>query len=233
MLVSRIPSRFQETEEAAGEVRIVEDGVEAARRSVAGIFVAGRVEERDPVAQPVLIERQLHRRHLRVDIRAASRDLVEIVVAQHLIERVRDVQLAEVAVAGQPVIISANRMRRHQSDGRRPHQEIIGVVLERRIVFVVMEAGLNRVAGLDEILPVNIGDHHLLVAVGQGVQAAVGVLFQHREIRQVELIAVGIQVAEQPHARLLVGENEAAEIAGEGLHAHAQRRRSRTDCSGP
>ncbi len=129
----------------------------------------------------------------------------------------REVQLAEVAVAGQPIIISANRMRHHIADRRRTHQKIIGVVLKRRIVFVVMEAGLNGIARLDEILPVKIGDHHLLVAVAKGVQAAVGVLFQHREIGQVELIAVGIQVPVEPHARLLVGENEPAEIAGEAI----------------
>src|SRR5579871_5789217 len=66
-----------------------------------------------------------------------------------------------------------------------------------------------------------IRDHDLLLAVVEAVEAAVGVFFEHRKISQVVLVAVGAQVAEDAQARLLVGKNESAEIAGEGLNTGA------------
>ena len=89
-------------------------------------------------------QRQLRRRHLRVDIGAPARDRILRIVAQHLVERVRQIQPPDVPVAGQPVIIRPNLVRLRQADRRRPHQEIVGVVLQRRIVLVVMKAHLDR-----------------------------------------------------------------------------------------
>ena len=55
------------------------------------------------------------------------------------------------------------------------------------------------------------------------VEAAVGVLLQHVEVRQVVLEDVVVKVAEEARAGLFVAEDEAAEIAGEALDAHAER----------
>src|SRR5215467_3778712 len=102
---------------------------------------------------------------------------------------------------------------------------MIGVVLERRVVFVVMKTGLNRIAAGKKILAIDVGDHHLLAAELHAIEPAVGVLFEHREISRVVLIAVRIEVAEDAQAGFLVKEDEASEIAVEGLDARASRNR--------
>src|SRR6266849_5170208 len=86
-----------------------------------------------------------------------------------------------------------------------------------------MKTHLDGIAGLDEILTIQVRDHHLPVSILQAVQAAVAIFFEHREIGGIVLIAVGSEVAEQPHARLLVGEDESSKIAGERLNASADR----------
>ena len=93
------------------------------------------------------------------------------------------------------------------------------------VVLVVVKAHLDVVAGLEEILPVQVADQHLLVAVRHAVQPAVGVLFEHGEVRRVELIAIGIERAEQAQPRLLIEKDEPAEIAIEGLDAGARRKK--------
>src|SRR5262245_6730220 len=55
------------------------------------------------------------------------------------------------------------------------------------------------------------------------VQLAIGVFLQHVEIDRVVLIPVRREIAEHSRAEVRVAENEAAEIAGEFLDAHAHR----------
>src|SRR5438105_3287335 len=66
-----------------------------------------------------------------------------------------------------------------------------------------MKTHLNRVAGFQKILTIQVGDHYLLVAVYQAIQAAIDILFKHREIGRIVLVAIGAQVAEDPDARVL------------------------------
>src|ERR1041384_8167761 len=86
-----------------------------------------------------------------------------------------------------------------------------------------MDAGLGGEAGPDEVLAVEVADQHVLVPRREGVQPAVGVLLQHAEEGQVELVAVGLQVAEDAHAAVDVVEDEAAEVADERLGAKGHR----------
>ena len=143
-------------------------------------------------------------------------------MAEHLIEGVRDVDGAQMSVAIEAVIVGSNGVRLHQADGGRAREKIVVVELERGIVFVVVEIDFHGVAGCEEILAVHIRDHHLLMPVAEGIQPAVGILFKHREISQVVLIAVRVERAEEPQAGLLVGKNETAEIAVEGLDSGAR-----------
>src|SRR4029077_2231288 len=55
------------------------------------------------------------------------------------------------------------------------------------------------------------------------IQAAVGVLLQHVEVRQVVLEPVAAERAEQARARLLIREDEAPEVARESLNSHPDR----------
>ena len=203
---ARQPDSFAvpQAEDAAGEIRMVEDRVEPARGAIARILIARSIEEREPVADPIFIERQFHRRHLRVDVHPLAGKWIQFVVAKHLVERMRDVELAQVAVAGQPVIIRADRVLFDRTDRRRPHQKIILVEPERRVVLVVVKTELDVVPALDKILPVKIRDPHLLVAILQPVQPAVGIFLQHGEVSQIVLIAVRMEVTEDTQSRFLV-----------------------------
>ena len=86
-----------------------------------------------------------------------------------------------------------------------------------RIVAVVVNAALRGIAGEDKVLHVVVADQHLLVAIGERVQPGIGVLLLLIEVGDVELLLVGVAVAEQPHAAVDVAEDEAAEVAGERL----------------
>lgn len=79
-------------EGAAGEVGIVDDGVEAGGGAVLGVAVAGSVEEGGLVTNPVLVVGEFERGHLGVDLDGASGEAVEVVVSENLIAGVVEVE---------------------------------------------------------------------------------------------------------------------------------------------
>ena len=199
------------------------DGVKASGHVIARVGVAGGEESRSTEAQPVFIQREFHRRQLRIEHHAASGNGIEIVVSQHLIKRVADVDAAKVPVAGDADVVRVNIVRRHRADGSGPHQETVLVVVERSVVFVVVVADFGGVSLGEKILNVKVGDHSLLVAVQEAVQSTVGVFFQEPEISRVVLQAIVIQIAKDAKAGLLLGEDEPAKVTGELLNAGAHR----------
>ena len=107
--------------------------------------------------------------------------------------------------------------------GRGTNQEAVFVDQEAGLIVIVERAEIQRVALGEEIAPVEIGCVDLLAARLPVVEAAVGVLLQQVEVRQIVLEDVVVKVAEEARAGLFVAEDEAAEIAGEALDAHAER----------
>ena len=83
----------------ADEERPVDDGVEAARLPVGRIGIAARVKEGELMAQPILIDRELKRRHLCEDVHAPPGNPVVAVLAQHEVKRVGKIENANVPVA--------------------------------------------------------------------------------------------------------------------------------------
>ncbi len=220
-----------EAEAAAGEGRVVEDAVEAVGGAVGRVAVAGGIEIGDPGTPPVAVERHLERRHAGEDVdlvvgtegRVGPGDRVEAVGAGGEVEGVVDVDPAEVAEAGPAEIERAHRVRRERAHRVGAHQEAVGVEVEAGLVAQVVERRLRGVARHQEVLAVDVGHRHLLVAGVEGVEAAVGVLLQPLEERQVELVAVRLVGAEEARAEVGVGEEETAEVAVERLDAGAHR----------
>ena len=99
------PLAVPQAERAAGERRDVEDRVEAAALVVRRIAVARGDEGRALDPQPVLVDRQLQRAHLRIDVDRLRGDRVVALVAERLVEGVADVPAAEVAVAGPAEVV--------------------------------------------------------------------------------------------------------------------------------
>ena len=66
-------------ERTANEKRSIENRVEPVALAVLRIIIAARIENGELEAQPILIDRELERGHLRVDLYAAAGDAVEIV----------------------------------------------------------------------------------------------------------------------------------------------------------
>ena len=58
--------------------------------------------------------------------------------------------------------------------------------------------------------------------VGEGVQPAIGIFFQHEKVGGVELVPVVVEVSEEARTRFLIEEDKAAKIAIEGLNAGAK-----------
>ena len=104
-----------EAEVAAGEVRVVDDGVEAvggavgaSERSGAVAGIAGGVEETSAVSDPVFIDRDFDGSHAGVDVNPASGDGIEVVVAERLVKSVAEIDAADVSVAGPSQVVGAD-----------------------------------------------------------------------------------------------------------------------------
>src|SRR5262249_13495541 len=211
-------------EAAAGEIRVVEDHVEAPRRVVVGLSIAGGPEERDPWPEPVEVDGELERGHVRADVVLPVVDWVAPLVADDVIVGMRDVEATQVAIA-----VPAQPERVHFfsgqcADGRWSHQKPVFVeVLAPRVVQVVAVEHQG-VAGPDEVLPEVVDDAEVLAScVEDAIQAAIGVLLERAKVHEVELIPVGAEVAEDAGAEVVVAEDEATEVAGKRLDAEARR----------
>src|SRR5713226_3606709 len=106
----------------------------------------------------------------------------------------------------------ANFVWLKNSYGRGTNEKSVGIVMDARIVFVVVDAELGRVAGLDEILHVKVRDDHLLAALVKRVQPAIRIFFKHIEIGGIVFPAVRVEISKQAHARLFIDEKESAKI---------------------
>ena len=223
-----------ETEGAAGEVGVIDDGVETVGGAVgaggsgAVAGIAGGIEERSPVADPVFVGGNFERGHSGVDVDPASGDGIEIIVAQGLIESVAEIDAANVAVAGPAQVVGADGMRIHVAVYHRAgrggtDQESVVVVVDAGVVAVVVKAEFGGVALGEKILDVDVGDVDLLSAILKCVQAAVRILLEEVEPGEIVGQAVGTQIAENPHSGLLFGEQEPAKVAGELLDAGTNR----------
>src|SRR3954469_16122124 len=100
---------------------------------------------------------------------------------------------------------------------------MVVVEMDRWVVFVEVIAELRRIPLLEEILDIDVPDHHMLVAALKRVQAAIGVFLQHVEVSAVVFDPVGAKVAEKSDAGLFIGKDKAAEIGIELLDAGAYR----------
>src|SRR5258708_17854054 len=115
-------------------------------------------------------------------------------------------------VAGPAQIGGANFVRLKNSYRRGTNEKSVVIVMDARIVFVVVDAELGRVAGLDEILHVKVRDDHLLAAMLKGLQPAVRIFFEHKEIGGVVFPAVRVEISKQAHAGLFIDEKKPAKI---------------------
>ena len=82
-----------------------------------------------------------------------------------------------------------------------------------------MKAELGSVAAPQEVLAIQVGDDHALVAAIEPVQLGVGILLEQVEHDEVVLPAVVVEVPEQARAEINVVEDEPAKVAVERLCA--------------
>src|SRR5215207_2948217 len=82
------------------------------------------------------------------------------------------------------------------ADDRRADLKAVAVVLDAGAVVVEVEAELAGVALHQKVLPVEVGDVDVLAAAVEAVEAAVGVLFELREVGEVVVVAVVVEAAE-------------------------------------
>src|SRR5215470_428300 len=134
------------------------------------------------------------------------------------------------SVAVDAEITRLNAVRNWSAERRGAHLQIVFILKSARLVVVVERAELERVTFDERVLAVEVGDVDPLIAPSDIleidlVQLAISVFLQHVEIDGVVLIPVRLEIAEQSRAEIRVAENEAAEIAGEFLDAHAHRGR--------
>src|SRR6185295_16161253 len=101
---------YPERKLPTGEIRIVEDRVEACRSIVGRIAVALRPEKRALEPKIVTIDGSFDGRHIRAHLNSPSCDLVSLVVSKREVVRVREVQTAEMAITADAEITNLDRM---------------------------------------------------------------------------------------------------------------------------
>src|SRR5262249_15645858 len=77
-------------------------------------------KERSAYSEPVSILRKLDRRHLSIDVNRPASDRVVAIVAERLVERVSNVQPADVPVSIQAQVCGLDAVRSSIADERRP-----------------------------------------------------------------------------------------------------------------
>ena len=110
------------------------------------------------------------------------------------------------SVAADAKVTNLDRMRPHVANQSRTHQKSIAIKFDAAPIVVVMKTSLNRVALANEVLAKDVGDVNVLMARVEAIEAAVGVLLQHREVGGVELNAIVVGGAETSAAPRLLSE---------------------------
>src|SRR5271163_2506170 len=216
-----------QAENPPGKFRKIFDGVKSARLPVPWISIPGSIESGTLESNPILVNRKLERGHLRVDRNRAPGQRIETVGAESLVKRVCQIHAADVPIARPAEVGGVNAVcfdlvvEDDHANGRRAHQETVVVVMNSALIVVITHAELRGIALKEKILPVCIGDNHLLISSRPGIEPAVGVLLEQIEVSQVVLPAIRIQIAEKSHAGLFVHEQKAPEIGVEFLNARA------------
>src|SRR6267154_5797713 len=115
-----------EAEVGSCKVSVVYNRVEPARgavrarsaRAIAGI--SRRIKKRSAIARPIFVYGKFQSRHLRVDAHTPSRDGVEVIVPERLIEGIADVDASDVPVTCPSQIVGTNVVRMNRAIHHRP-----------------------------------------------------------------------------------------------------------------
>src|SRR5271154_5653321 len=93
------------------------------------------------------------------------------------------------------------------------------------VVVVVGEVQLHVVAVKQKVLTGEVEQPDILIASDEYcVKPTVGVLLERSEVSDVPLIAIRFEISEEPNARVIVREDEAAKIACETLYSAGYRK---------
>src|SRR5262249_6616721 len=86
-----------EADRTSRELDVIKNAVEASRSKVMRIAVSRCIKKRRSISEPIPVERQLQRRHLRIDatLRATFRPLS----ADHLVKRVIDAKASPMPIS--------------------------------------------------------------------------------------------------------------------------------------
>ena len=84
--------------------------------------------------------------------------------------------------------------------------------MKSRLVVVVQQTEVHRIAFSEDVAPIKVGGIYALIAHPPAVQAAIGILLKHVEVCQVVLKNVVVKCAEQAHAWLLIGKSETGKL---------------------
>src|SRR5713226_9203851 len=150
-----------EAEEPAGKVGKIHDGIESARASIARIRVTGSVESGNAITDPIFVVRNFSGGHLSVHGDAASSNGIECVLAESLIESVREIEPADGSAAEPAEIANANAVEDRSTagsltddiaNGRGTNEKAVVVIVQAGIVFVPGDDEPRGVAGKKEIL---------------------------------------------------------------------------------
>src|SRR5262249_26267714 len=109
------------------------------------------------------------------------------------------------------------------------YREVVLVEMAARLIIVVVETEHRLEAVLEGVLPIEVGNHHHLVApfaaVDARIQLAIGILFEHIKVCRIEVIAVVLCLPEDTSAEIEIVKNEGAKIAVELLDTDAHKGR--------
>src|SRR6185369_11137419 len=121
------------------------------------------------------------------------------------------------AISGPSEVADVDVMFENSADRGGADDVSVAVVMGAAVVEASREAPLGGVTFPEEVLPIEIGDDHLLITPVECVQVGVGVLLAHIEPDEVVLKAIIGPISENTHAEVHIVEKEAAKIGVERL----------------
>ena len=116
------------------EIGIIHNDIESVCGPIFGLAVTGRVKNRGLVSGPVVVVGKFKGSHLSVNVHAAASEAVTGIVADYFIQRVRNVETADVAVTCPAEIKSVYIMVFQGADWSGPGQIAIFVIMPLTVI---------------------------------------------------------------------------------------------------
>src|SRR5947209_513475 len=133
-------------------------------------------------------------------------------MTENFIESVRHIQPADMPIPRPTEVVSVHVMGAHGAEGSGAYDVPVAVVMRASVIEVGVKTPLRGIARPQEVLPIEVANEHLLIALIKRVQLGVGIFLAQVEQGEVVLKAIVSPIAEESRAEVDVVEDKTAKV---------------------